>query len=59
MDAWVAIFILLVLTWAVGLGGVFMVVRQFRMHTDTIRRLQDWQDLMLEKMTKPKGKGKA
>ena len=52
-DAWVAIFILLVLTWAALFALAFICVQHFRDHTATIKRLQEWIERVLDEMTKP------
>lgn len=61
MDAWVALWILLILTWAVTGAGFAWVygtaVRKFRQHTETARRLQQAIADIEEDMTRPVKRG--
>jgi hypothetical protein len=56
MDAWVALFILLVGTWAFGIAGAVLIYGKFKQHTETAKLLQQGLADVMEELTRPPSK---
>lgn len=48
-----ALYAMLIGTWVIGIIGALCIYHKFHQHTDTIKRVQEWQDAILDTMTEP------
>lgn len=55
------LWVLLVMTWSVGVFAAVLIIKKFRQHSDTIRNLRQAHDIqeiyingILDRMTQPK-----